>query len=106
MAPEPEWFPAIENRGEGIFITISAPAISAWRDTEGVKRRATQFIAGTNAWVKEHPGSDRRFLGPAYLMLHSLAHLLLTRISLDAAIRRRRCASGSMRFPMSGCSEY
>jgi hypothetical protein len=94
LSPEPEWFPAIENRGEGVFIAISARAIAAWRETEGVKRRSTQFLAGTNAWVKEHPGSERGFLGPAYVMLHSLGHLLLTRISLEcgypaAALRER-----------------
>jgi hypothetical protein len=28
LSPEPEWFPAVENRGEGIFIALSAAAIS------------------------------------------------------------------------------
>jgi hypothetical protein len=94
LSPEPEWFPAIENRGEGVFIAISAQAIAAWRDTEGVQRRGTQFVAGKIAWDKEHAGSDRKFLGSSYIMLHSLAHMLLTRISLDcgypaAALRER-----------------
>ena len=94
LSPEPEWFPAIENRGEGVFIVVSAQAIAAWRDTDGVRKRGTQFLAGTAAWVKEHPGSDRKFLGTAYVMLHSLAHMLLTRIALDcgypaAALRER-----------------
>jgi len=44
--------------------------------------------------MKEHPGSDRKFLGVPYVMLHSLAHMLLTRIALDcgypaAAMRER-----------------
>jgi len=94
LSPEPEWFPAIENRGEGVFIVLSADAISSWRDSDGVRRRGTQFIAGTMAWNDEHPGSDRKFLGAAYIMLHSLSHLLLTRIALDcgypaAALRER-----------------
>jgi hypothetical protein len=94
VSPEPEWFPAIENRGEGVFIVIAAPAISAWRDTEGVRQRGTQFINAKTAWDNEHPGSDRKFLGSPYVMLHSLAHMLLTRISLDcgypaAALRER-----------------
>jgi hypothetical protein len=66
-----------------------------------VRRRATRFLAGTTAWGKEHPGSDRKFLGPAYVMLHSLAHLLLTRISLDCgypatALRERIYALGDV----------
>ena len=94
LSPEPEWFPAIENRGEGVFVVVSAEAIAAWRDRDGVKERGKQFLAGTVAWIKDHPGSDRKFLGVPYIMLHSLAHLLLTRIALDcgypaAALRER-----------------
>jgi hypothetical protein len=94
LSPEPEWFPAIENRGEGVFIVVSPGAIGNWRDHFGVRQRGTKFLAGTNAWIKEHPGSDRKFPGNPYIMLHSLAHMLLTRISLDcgypaAALRER-----------------
>ncbi len=94
LSPEPEWFPAIENRGEGVFIVLSTGAIAAWRDMDGVRRRGTQFLTGTDAWNREHPGSDRKFLGAPYIMLHSLSHLLLTRIALDcgypaAALRER-----------------
>jgi hypothetical protein len=66
LEPEPEWFPAIENSGEGVFIVISAEAIADWRDRVGVRRRDNQFLAGTAAWAKEHPGSDRKFLGLPY----------------------------------------
>jgi hypothetical protein len=83
LAPEPEWFPAIENRGEGVFIALSARAISAWASTDGVRRRNTQFIAGKVAWDHEHPGSNRKLLGMPYIMLHSLSHLLLMRIAID-----------------------
>jgi hypothetical protein len=94
LSPEPEWFPAIENRGEGVFIAVSPEAISNWRDQVAVRQRGAKFLAGTNAWIKEHPGSDRKFPGLPYLMLHSVAHMLLTRISLDcgypaAALRER-----------------
>jgi hypothetical protein len=93
LAPEPEWFPAIENRGEGIFIAISPEVIGKWLAQEGVHRRGTQFIAGLNTWNKEH-SSDRKSPGLPYIMLHSLAHMLLIRISLDcgypaAALRER-----------------
>jgi hypothetical protein len=94
LSPQQEWFPAIENSGEGVFIAISAAAVGTWREREGVRRRGTQFLNGITAWKKDHPGSDRHFLGVPYMMLHSLAHLLLTRIALDcgypaAALRER-----------------
>jgi hypothetical protein len=69
LSPEPEWFPAIENRGEGVFIVVSPEAIGNWRDQVGVRQLGTKFLAGTNAWIKEHPGSDRKFPGNPYIML-------------------------------------
>src|ERR1700730_12063667 len=30
LSPEPEWFPAIENRGEGVFMVGSPQAIGNW----------------------------------------------------------------------------
>jgi len=94
LSSEPQWFPAIENSGEGIFVVISATAIGAWREKEGVQRRGTQFLNGITAWKKDRPGLDRKPLGASYIMLHSLAHMLLTRIALDcgypaAALRER-----------------
>ena len=62
---------------------VSPEAIRNWRDQVGVRQRGTKFLAGTNAWINEHPGSDRKFPGSPYIILHSLAHMLLTRISLD-----------------------
>jgi len=93
LAPEPEWFPAVENRGEGIFIVLSAEAITHWRSRDSVKQRERQLISGMLAWDAEHSG-NRHWLGVPYMLLHSLSHLLLTRIALDcgypaAALRER-----------------
>jgi hypothetical protein len=94
LSPEPEWFPAIENRGEGIFIVLSAEAISGWRSREGVRQREQQLLCGKLAWDAEHSSGNRHWLGVPYVLLHSLSHLLLTRIALDcgypaAALRER-----------------
>ncbi len=43
---------------------------------------------------------------PIRVMLHSLAHLLLTRISLDCGYPAAALRERSMRFPMSECSDY
>jgi hypothetical protein len=99
LSPEPEWFPAIENSGEGVFIVVSADAIAAWRDRDGVRRRGTQFLAGTTVWIKEHPGSDRKFLGVPYVMLHSLAHMLLTRVALDCGYPAAALREPHLRTP-------
>jgi hypothetical protein len=94
LSPEPEWFPAVENRGEGIFIALSAAAISQWRNLDDVRERERQLMRGKLAWDAEHTNAKRAWLGPPYVLLHSLSHLLLTRIALDcgypaAALRER-----------------
>jgi hypothetical protein len=94
LSPEPEWFPAVENRGEGIFVVLSAETISQWRNRDGVKQRERQLMRGKLVWDAEHSNVDRHWLGGPYVLLHSLSHLLLTRIALDcgypaAALRER-----------------
>jgi len=77
------WLPAIENRGEGIFIQIDRGRIEEWIQRATVIDRASELQAGFNAWKAERPGSHRLFPGAAYVMLHSLSHLLLSAIALD-----------------------
>ncbi len=98
LSPEPEWFPAVENGSEGVLVALSAEAISAGRESDGVRRRGTQFLAGKLAWDRERPGSDLKLLDMPYIMLPSLSHLLLTRIPSTVVTRRRPCASAATRY--------
>ncbi|KAA0895459.1 DUF1998 domain-containing protein [Oryzomonas rubra] len=77
------WLPAIENRGEGVFIQINPDAVSTWLDKPAVKARGEKLAAGFAAWKAEHVGSNREFPGLPYYLLHSLSHLLMTAISLE-----------------------
>jgi len=77
------WLPAIENRGEGVFLQFRASAIDAWLGRDEVKRRDDDLQAGFRFWLAEHEGSKRVYPGLPYYMLHSLAHLLLTAVSLE-----------------------
>ncbi|MEP0959940.1 hypothetical protein [Microcoleus sp. FACHB-1515] len=36
---EPTWVPAIENKGEGIFISFRQAAIEQWRNRDAVQKR-------------------------------------------------------------------
>jgi hypothetical protein len=42
-----------------------------------------QLRQGFEAWKAKHAGSNRKFAEPAYILLHSIAHLLITTISLE-----------------------
>src|SRR5664280_25611 len=39
IALEPQWFPAVENRGEGVFIQLRAEAVKSWLERPAVKER-------------------------------------------------------------------
>lgn len=93
---EPNWVPAIENLGEGVFISIKKDAIQQWLKHPKVESRAQQLEQGFYKWLDSRgiPRDKAKFPGAAYIMLHSLSHLLITAVSLDcgyasSAIRER-----------------
>lgn len=77
------WLPAVENRGEGVFLQFKEEAIKAWLDRDAVKRRDEALQKGFDFWKVEHESSNRKYFGLPFYMLHSLSHLLLTAISLE-----------------------
>jgi hypothetical protein len=83
LAKEMTWVPAIENRGEGVFLGFRKSDIDAWLALPPVKSRERRWIAALKAWKAQHPQATQEFPGLPYILLHSLSHLLLTAISLD-----------------------
>jgi hypothetical protein len=83
LARETSWIPAVENRGEGIFIAFSRTAIQKWLERASVKGRGAQLVGGFAAWRRAHSGAKVVFPGLPYVMLHSLSHLLITTVALD-----------------------
>jgi hypothetical protein len=91
---EPKWIPAIENLGEGVFISFKPAAIEAWLQREPVKNRAQTLLRGYERWADSRGIPRNNFPDAPYIMLHSLSHLLITSVSLDcgytsSAIRER-----------------
>ena len=84
-----KWLPAAEVRGEGIFVELDPEVVKAWEARPAARRRAEQLLKAYEA-----DGSGTEFPGVRFYMLHSLAHLLLTAVSLEcgyaaSAIRER-----------------
>ncbi|MBN8563497.1 MAG: DUF1998 domain-containing protein [Leptolyngbya sp. UWPOB_LEPTO1] len=102
LGRELNWFPAIENKGEGVFISFSPDAIHTWKELDAVRKRGVDLQRGFNTWI-ERKGLDPSkllFPGMPYIMLHSLSHLLITAVSLEcgysaSAIRERIYAGSS-----------
>ena len=103
-----DWIPAIEVKGEGVFVSFKPETINAWLQKEAVKKREQELKKGFNLWlsrkeIKADRSDDKpqyTFPGVPYIMLHTLSHLLITSISLEcgysaSAIRERVYAGDS-----------
>ena len=83
LARTTTWVPANENKGEGVFLSFSAKSIADWLDRPGVKARGEHLVAGFEAWKQRKSIEAAEFPGLPYVMLHSLAHLLITAVALE-----------------------
>ena len=99
LSREEAWLPAIENRGEGIFLQFNTESIKTWADLPIVKQRGEVLIDGFNCWKSDHEKSRRKFPGVEYVLLHSLSHQIITAVALDcgypASSIRERIYAGS-----------
>jgi hypothetical protein len=96
------WLPAVENYGEGFFFSLKSRAVADWETWPAVGARAKLFKQGFKLWQQQR--DDRKtakadFILPRFVLLHSLAHLLITAVSLDcgyaASSIRERIYSGA-----------
>lgn len=91
----PSWVLASEVHGEGIFLQFKMDRLREWEEREAVARLDERLRAGHAGWRR------RRRLDPVtgypgvrYVMLHTLAHLLIREFALEcgynaASIRER-----------------
>jgi hypothetical protein len=93
IALEPAWFPAVENRGEGVFVQLRAESLKRWLARPTVKQRLDALATGHQHWMKSRK-SQRLFPGGPYVLLHTLSHLLIqslaTRCGYPASSIRER----------------
>ena len=83
LARETSWVPAIENRGEGVFIQFRKDEIDKWLKRSDVQEYGEKLWSGFKLWKEEHKTSKMAFPGLQFVMLHSFSHLLITSISLE-----------------------
>ena len=81
IALDPQWFPAVENRGEGVFIQLRADSVNKWLGLAPVKQRLKDLATGHENWAKDRK-SPRLFPGGQYILLHTLSHLLIQSIAM------------------------
>ena len=98
LSLDQDWLPAVENRGEGLFVGLDGDAIECWMKRAEVRQRSAQLSAGFQQWKKASQAGSAKFPGAPFIMLHSLSHLLITAVALEcgyasSSIRERIYAS-------------
>jgi hypothetical protein len=100
---KPEWVPANQVHGEGIFIQFSEDALQAWEALACVQQVDRMLVAGHQGWRNSrHLDPTEGYPGIRYAMLHTLSHLLIRELALEcgynaASIRERIYADAENR---------
>ena len=81
IALEPTWYPAVENRGEGVFLQLRSESVDEWLERDAVQHRVVELRRGHTAWAETRK-SVPSFPGGAYILLHTLAHLLIQSLAM------------------------
>jgi hypothetical protein len=84
FSSDPGWRPAIEVKGEGIFLQLSTEALEAWEKDSAVKARAARVDNRYRARAEQWGKTPDRAITPRFLLLHTLAHALIDQFALDA----------------------
>jgi hypothetical protein len=104
------WYPAVRAFGEGIFITLNQKLLDEWAGSEQVRRRYKRIQKRLNE-ISASRNRGLREITPAFLLLHTLAHLLIRRLSFDcgygsSSLRERLYCLQSGKEKMSGILIY
>ncbi len=78
---EPRDFPAVENRGEGLFVELDKARVDRWCKSDPVVERLRDLERGHERWAEERQKAPAFHGGPLYL-LHTLSHLLIQSIAM------------------------
>jgi hypothetical protein len=105
------WRPAVELRGEGVFVELREDELARWEQRPEVERLAATLEHAHTSWRHERELPPTLFPGSRYVLLHSLAHLLINGLSLDCgysstSIRERIYSSTAENTRMAGILLY
>lgn len=90
------WLPAIEVRGEGIFLAFNPDHLRQWERQKEVRKRADKIQdSWLNEWRERYgEGDPTPVITPRYLLIHTWAHALIRQLTLEcgyssASLRER-----------------
>jgi hypothetical protein len=109
---KPDWVPAVEVHGEGIFIQFKESVVSEWEKKTAVKERDLLLKKGHATWrAARKLKPEQGYPAIRYTLLHTFAHLLIRELALEcgynaASIRERIYAKSDLKSPMAGILIY
>lgn len=108
--PNEMWLTAYMVFGEGIFLTLNEERLRQWESLPDIQNRVAPLLARYLDLRQTRHLADRR-IGPRYILLHTLAHLLINRLTYEcgyssAALRERLYVSENPAAPMAGVLIY
>lgn len=77
-----DWLPAIELFGEGVFFTLNSEKLEQWESNSEIRRRAQEIETRFNDSTIIL--SDEASPTPRFIMLHTLAHILIREFESSA----------------------
>ncbi len=104
------WLPAYVVHGEGIYLGLAEEEVREWEGREDVSQR----LDGLNSRyrrVQAERGLSQRVVSPRFVLLHTLAHLLMNQLTFEcgyssASLRERLYVSPYVPAPMAGVLIY
>lgn len=105
-----DWLPAYVVKGEGIYFELDMAKLTAW-EARGEVQARSDLIAGRYGRVIRDRGGRPRDISPRFVMLHTLAHLLINELVFtcgysSASLRERLYVSRERGREMAGVLIY
>ncbi len=96
----PEWVPATEVKGEGIFIEFKEEILRQWEELPAIKKYASLANVAYQNWLNTRTNIEPNkidkilFPGVRYILIHSFAHALMRQLAIEcgynaASLRER-----------------
>lgn len=119
LSRNPEkWLPAIELRGEGLFLELNLAKVRAWEGSAEVETRMAPLLSNFRKLATEEGWETVTPPSPRLVLVHTFAHLLIRQLTLEcgyssASLRERlyvatpdQVVPGGPEGEMAGCLIY
>jgi hypothetical protein len=102
-----EWIPAVEQRGEGIFLQLREDAVARWAESVDGHPHIEALRGAYQRWAKDRDQVPRPgFPIARFTLIHTLSHMLIRQVALEcgysSASLRERIYLGTPVAPTAG----